>query len=360
MSGPGVPTFDQLHIFLAVIETGSFAAAGRKLNRATSVISYGVSNLEAQLGVELFDRKATRRPQLTVAGRAVLAEARTVAQGIDALHAKVKSMLDGLEAEVHLAVDVMIPSDAARRLAARVQPKFSNGVAPLVGRGDGRGMGLVLERRAVLGISGPLATESDDIERVAVGSVEMVPVAAPDHPLAKLVALPPGAGRHHVQLVLTDRSTLTEGRDFGVLGTRTWRLADLGSKHALLREGIGWGNMPFAMVQPDFAQARWCGSPCRTIPAESSPFPRFIAATRRRARRPCGFCGNSPIAAAMTREPSSKRSMSQSSSIRAFRIHRTDRWILFHYSIKPGSASFVEKTAAQSRSHSFPTKGKNA
>ncbi len=62
MSDPGIPTFDQLQIFLAVIESGSFAGAGRKLNRATSVISYGISNLEAQLGIELFDREATRRP----------------------------------------------------------------------------------------------------------------------------------------------------------------------------------------------------------------------------------------------------------------------------------------------------------
>jgi len=51
MSSPGTPTYDQLRIFLAVVETGSFAAAGRRLNRATSVISYGVANLEAQLGL---------------------------------------------------------------------------------------------------------------------------------------------------------------------------------------------------------------------------------------------------------------------------------------------------------------------
>jgi DNA-binding transcriptional LysR family regulator len=41
-----------------------------------------------------------------------------------------------------------------------------------------------------------------------------------------------------------------------VVGTRTWRLADLGSKHALLREGIGWGNMPEAMVREDLDAGR--------------------------------------------------------------------------------------------------------
>ena len=80
----------------------------------------------------------------------------------------------------------------------------------------------------------------------------MIPVAAPDHPLARGRLLP-GAGREHIQLVLTDRSPLTAGRDFSVVSDRTWRLADLGAKHQLLREGIGWGHMPLPLIAPDLA-----------------------------------------------------------------------------------------------------------
>ena len=50
----GQPTLDQLRIFLAVADEGSFNAAARKLGRALSVISYGVSALESQLGITLF------------------------------------------------------------------------------------------------------------------------------------------------------------------------------------------------------------------------------------------------------------------------------------------------------------------
>jgi DNA-binding transcriptional LysR family regulator len=60
-----------------------------------------------------------------------------------------------------------------------------------------------------------------------------------------------GAGHDHLQLVLTDRSPLTQGRDLGVIGTQTWRLADLGTKHVLLKQGIGWGYMPEHMVRED-------------------------------------------------------------------------------------------------------------
>src|SRR6478735_591729 len=60
VSEPGTPTFDQLRIFLAIVDEGSFGAAARKLNRAVSVVSYGVANLEAQLGLTLFEREGTR------------------------------------------------------------------------------------------------------------------------------------------------------------------------------------------------------------------------------------------------------------------------------------------------------------
>src|SRR5438067_12314412 len=55
----------------------------------------------------------------------------------------------------------------------------------------------------------------------------------------------------HVQLVLTDRTALSECRDFGVLSPLTWRLADLGAKHAFLKAGLGWGHMPLHIVKAD-------------------------------------------------------------------------------------------------------------
>jgi DNA-binding transcriptional LysR family regulator len=115
---------------------------------------------------------------------------------------------------------------------------------------------MVLDRTATIGICGPLDVEVAGLERVGVGSVELIPVAAPDHPLARAGRNAPGAARDHIQLVLTDRSSLTQGQDLGVIGTQTWRLADLGSKHMLLKEGIGWGYMPEPMVREDIEGGR--------------------------------------------------------------------------------------------------------
>ena len=252
----GQPSVDQVRIFLAVAEEGSFNRAAKKLGRALSVVSYGVAALEAQLGVRLFEREGSRRPVLTDAGRALLADARAVADEIDALMARARGIRQGLETELALALDVMFPSSAVASVLRDFQAAFPTVDLRLHVEALGAVAALVLDGRADLAIAGPDILDLPELERRAIGSVELVPVAAPGHPLAQMPEIPPGATRQHLQLVLTDRSPLTEGRDFSVLSPRTWRLGDLGAKHALLLEGIGWGNMPRHAVAHDLELGR--------------------------------------------------------------------------------------------------------
>jgi DNA-binding transcriptional LysR family regulator len=252
----GSPTVDQLRIFLAVADEGSFNRAGKKLGRALSVISYGVSALEAQLGVSLFMREGSRRPQLTDAGRALLADAKAVIDEVDGLIAQARSIRQGLETELALAVDVMVPSATVAPILREFQEVFPTVDLRLHVEALGAVAALVLDKRADLGVAGPDILDLPELERSAIGSVELIPVAAPNHPLAQLGTIQPGEARRHLQLVLTDRSTLTEGKEFSVVSPRTWRLADLGAKHTLLLEGIGWGNMPRHRVAQDLRQDR--------------------------------------------------------------------------------------------------------
>ena len=257
----GTPTLDQLRVFVSVVEAGSFAQAARSLHRATSVVSYTIANLEAQLGVGLFARAATRRPILTDAGRSLLADARLVLDSVDGLRAKARGLETGLEAEVGLAVDVMLPTPRLVDALKGFQDAFPTVTLRLHVEALGGVAQMVLDGRAGVGVSGPLNQGMHGIESTPVGEIELIPVAAPGHPLAAPLHLPAAPVKHrdarlHVQLVLADRSALTAGRDFGVIGTRTWRLADLGSKHALLLAGIGWGNMPLMMVRDDLRAGR--------------------------------------------------------------------------------------------------------
>ena len=252
-AGPGTPTLDQLRVLVEVVEAGSFTAAAKRLNRAISVISYTIGNLEAQLGVALFDREAARRPQLTEAGRVVLAEARTVVANVGGLRARVAGMLQGLEGELHVALDSLLEPERVIDALTAFSAAFPTVALFLHVETLGAVASLVIEGAATVGVSGPFTAGYDVLSRTSVGSLRMGPVAGRGHPLALLPpgGHRPGATRDHVQLVVTDRSPLTKGRDFSVSASRTWRLADLSVKHSLLRAGLGWGMMPLAMVRDD-------------------------------------------------------------------------------------------------------------
>jgi DNA-binding transcriptional LysR family regulator len=220
------------------------------------VISYTIANLEEQLNIALLDR-STRKPTLTEAGKTLLADARAVTSKVDGMRSRAKALGMGLEAELSIVVDVMFPACVLVRALEHFQREFPTVSLRLHTEALGAVTQMVAERRCQLGVAGMAATAPVNIERHAAGFVKMMPVCSPLHPLSREAApIPTSVLREHLQLVVTDRSPLTEGRDFGVLGLRDWRLGDLGSKHALLLGGLGWGNMPEHTVLRDLAEGR--------------------------------------------------------------------------------------------------------
>lgn len=69
--------FSALRLFISVVDTGSFSAAGELLGISTSVVSRGIAALEAELGIRLLKR-STRRVELTEAGSLYLTRVRSL------------------------------------------------------------------------------------------------------------------------------------------------------------------------------------------------------------------------------------------------------------------------------------------
>ncbi|WP_201740613.1 LysR family transcriptional regulator [Paracoccus aeridis] len=262
------PTIEQLRVFLAVVDEGGFGAAARKLGRATSVVSYALANLESELGMTLFDREGSRKPRLTAKGKALLSEVRRIDDDMDRLRARVAGLTRGIEPSVSLALDVMVPMSAAAELLRDFAAAWPTVPMQLHVEALGGGVARLLSGRADLAVAGPMANGTEGTDNRHLGAITLVPVCAPAHPLAART-LRPGDVREHLQLVLTDRSALTEGREFSVLSPRTWRIADLSAKHALLTQGIGWGNMPLHMVQDDLDAGRLVRMNLAEAPAAS-------------------------------------------------------------------------------------------
>ena len=165
-------------------------------------------------------------------------------------------MTAGLEAEVSLVVDVMLPAKKLVQALDEFRKKFPTVALRLRVEALGAVTQAVLEGEAAFGISGPLELANDLLTRGPAGSVKLLAVAAPDHPLALTGPISCRHGARSYSARSDRPSKLTEGRDFGVVSVKSWRLADLGAKHALLLAGLGWGNMPKPMVNEDLKHGR--------------------------------------------------------------------------------------------------------
>ena len=157
-------------------------------------------------------------------------------------------MREGLEPELSVAMDVMYPMAALTRAAAHSRKTYPHTPLRLYVEALGGVIKPVLDRDGSIGVIGSLPLVPDELQSEPLPSTPLVTVVSPSHPLAKnrgVVSV--SVISKHVQLVLSDRTVLTAGRDFGVLSPLTWRLADLGAKNAWVPQGRpGMGIPPSA------------------------------------------------------------------------------------------------------------------
>jgi DNA-binding transcriptional LysR family regulator len=153
-----------------------------------------------------------------------------------------------------VVIDVFFPTAVVSAAAKAFASRFPLTPLCLFVEGMGAGYQPVVEGRCALGILPTIPVAFPSLVSERLGEVPLVAVASSSHPLTRLThRIPRHEMAKHLQLVLTDRSDLVSGRDFGVVASSTWRLADLSTKHAFLKDGIGWGGMPLHMVEEDIA-----------------------------------------------------------------------------------------------------------
>jgi DNA-binding transcriptional LysR family regulator len=116
-------TLDEWEILQAVVQLGGFAQAAKQLHRSQSTISYAVSQLQAQLGVKLFEMKG-RKAHLTETGRALLADAELHLAGFHQLEERARSLASGGESDVRLSVDSIFPNERLFAALAEFKNRF--------------------------------------------------------------------------------------------------------------------------------------------------------------------------------------------------------------------------------------------
>ena len=251
----GSLTLDQLRVLVAIADNGSFSAAGRSLGRVQSAVSQSVASLEDTQGVTLFDRSG-HRPAITEVGRVLIGQARAVLASASRFEAVAAGTRDGLEAELAVAIDPLVPTAPLIDSLRALRVAFPTLPVSFSTEGLGGAERRIRSGKAAVALCLLIPAVPDDVAAIPLLGIRPVPVVAVGHPLA-------GLGRpanredlqQHVQLVLSD-PTDPDGPSYGVVGTGSWRFVDLARRMDFLLAGFGWCRMPEHLVCEHLASGR--------------------------------------------------------------------------------------------------------
>ncbi len=253
---------ETIGVFLAVLDSGSFSAAARELGRVPSAVSMAIANLEAELALELFDRRG-REPKPTALARALEPQARLLISQLQQLNTQALELSQGLEARLTLVIAPELQSTPwveALGVLAQEYPQLEIQIitAPqtdalqLLHTGSAQ-LALVFER--------PAADGRENFQEV--GQETLLAVISPQHPLLKTLGDTnlPHQQLHHSQLRL-ERQILVSSRNsegqgahsshnnFHVLSDHFWRVDSPDIALQLVVAQQGWAWLPQALVQP--------------------------------------------------------------------------------------------------------------
>ncbi|MHC8303901.1 LysR family transcriptional regulator [Pseudomonas sp. PB3P13] len=238
---------EQLRLFVSVAERRSFSAVARDLRKAQSAVSSSIAMLEADLGVNLFERSCGRQPKLTEAGHALLDEAREVLRQCERLNGRALAMMRGQEARLRVAQDEAMPYQPIIESFEALADTFPSLEVQLTSAAQGEVARKLVERRADLGLLFYHDQISEALERRVLGSVEMVTVCGVGHPLAQRHQVDRQLLAQHRQLLMSTQSSVYPGSE--PASPQVWRADSFYVMAEWLVRGLGWAWLPRHVVQ---------------------------------------------------------------------------------------------------------------
>ena len=247
-----VLTPDTLALLQLVADTGSFAAAARKLGLVPSALTYRIRQVEDALDVLLFDRSA-RQARPTEAGMELLREGARLLQEVDAVANRVRRVATGWEPELRIAVDGVISRttllelmEAFYAIAPPTRLKITDGI--LAGTLEALTSGRV---DLAIGVAVD-ASNVGGLQQLDLGDVTWRFVVAPHHALAdELQPVSDDIIRQHRLVVVADSSRDNPGQTRGVLnGQDVLTVDSMPAKLQAQLRGLGGGFLPDNMALP--------------------------------------------------------------------------------------------------------------
>lgn len=245
-------SLDALLIVDAIDRTGSFSGAGKELFRVPSTISYTVSKLEDDLGVQIFQRLGPK-VALTEAGKELLNEGRHLLRAAGDLESRVKRVAAGWETDLVIGLDSLFSPLALKDDIAAFYQLASQTRLQIVHEALSGTWEALLDRRIdlVIGAAGE-GPSGGGYTTKPIGKVSFVFAVAPSHPLA---AIPHPLGKGDLApyraISVADSARLLPARTVGLLfGQEALTVPDIRVKYQFQVAGLGFGFLPEFYARP--------------------------------------------------------------------------------------------------------------
>ncbi|CAG8999752.1 MAG: HTH-type transcriptional regulator DmlR [Candidatus Celerinatantimonas neptuna] len=249
--------FSTIPFFIAVVETGSFSAAARKLSMTKSAVSKRISQLEADLGVRLIHR-TTRKLSLTEAGQKyyeyVQAAAMLALEGKDAITQMQSQAMGMLRITVPMVfgqqhLSELIPNFLQEYPQIELQMSMDDRVVDLVGQGIDLGV-----RIGQLHDSSLIAVKLSPCHSVVCASPEYIRL----HGQPKI---PEDLVKHNCMVYSYFQGGATwlfnhANGPVRVLPRGNYRVNSSAALYDALLAGVGISQMPTFIVGPALSQGR--------------------------------------------------------------------------------------------------------
>lgn len=246
---------DQLLAFLAVAEAGTFGAASERLHKSQPAVSKLVSNLEDELGFQLFDRSAYR-PILTDAGRLFRERAALVIEQTQALRSFARQLAGEAEPIVRLVIEMVTPLSPVMAALSAVQRRFPRVRIDLRSEALGSVLEALDQERADLSIAQLREVDPPKMQVEPYAEVRILPLARADHPLARHAGpIPASALFDHVHVVLRESAQSASSYSLNLIeGAQQWAVSDIAAKLEVILAGMGWGGLPEPVAREAIAR----------------------------------------------------------------------------------------------------------
>jgi DNA-binding transcriptional LysR family regulator len=236
---------DQLRIFVAACEKGSFSAVAREMGRAQSAVSAQIQNLELDLGLDLFDR-AGKYPKPTQAAESLLPLARQAIGQLVRLQQAADCYQRGEEPLLRIVFEELVMPDRLNDVLAAFAERFPYTQISSSTAVDEQVIQTVAAGQADFAFVTARDHYPDQVDFNNLGQQRVLTLASPEHPLAHSKAASLAEAAKYRQIVTA--SSFSKRR--WQLSPQIWSCDSLLQALDLASKSVGWVNAPFELARP--------------------------------------------------------------------------------------------------------------